>query len=332
MRYAVALFVTLLLVTTVYAGNMKTSQGVGTGKITFKQGALSGDCDDKDCNLRDSSLGSSCVNVGGDGTGNLVCLTDDDIPESGDFDNLSGGDGIDHGVEGTLKIDLYTSSGSTGVAASSSGMEFTDSKMSLLRGCADNQILKWNNSSNDWNCEADDKLATLGQTSCWNESIVSLNNAYYPNATFYCPLANGTAAIGGGCGGTSYIGYGLLYPWDIKVRTVYCNFRDDMECTGTCGAGGDDDEIIIQLRKGVRSAPTETGGSGGFAETDFGPSCTLSATDGFADHEKHCTIDTDLPAETIIQVSLNANNLSDGYLANCSVTVCLNDEITSGGE
>jgi hypothetical protein len=105
----------------------------------------------------------------------------------------------------------------------------------------------------------------------------------------------------------------------------------DMVCTGTCGAGGDDDEIIIQLRKGVRADPATSGADGVLAETDFGPSCTLSATDEVTDHEKHCTIDTDLPAGTILQLQLDGNNLPSAYIGNCSVTVCLNEEMTGGG-
>lgn len=38
---------------------------------------------------------------------------------------------------------------------SDSGLELIDSFVTLLRGCSDNEILKWDEAADDWNCEAD---------------------------------------------------------------------------------------------------------------------------------------------------------------------------------
>ncbi|KKM03351.1 hypothetical protein LCGC14_1775260, partial [marine sediment metagenome] len=36
-----------------------------------------------------------------------------------------------------------------------SGLEFIDGSLTLIRGCADDEILKWDEVADDWNCEAD---------------------------------------------------------------------------------------------------------------------------------------------------------------------------------
>jgi hypothetical protein len=38
---------------------------------------------------------------------------------------------------------------------SPSGLEIIDSDLTVLRGCSDNQILKWDETEDDWNCEED---------------------------------------------------------------------------------------------------------------------------------------------------------------------------------
>jgi len=42
---------------------------------------------------------------------------------------------------------------------SDSGLELVSDQLTILRGCSDNQILKWDETADDWNCEAD---ATAG--------------------------------------------------------------------------------------------------------------------------------------------------------------------------
>ena len=48
-----------------------------------------------------------------------------------------------------------TSSGTTANNESNSGLELTSDELALLRGCGDNQILKWDSTDDDWNCEND---------------------------------------------------------------------------------------------------------------------------------------------------------------------------------
>ncbi len=56
-----------------------------------------------------------------------------------------------------------TSSGNAGVASSSSGLEVSSAGLTLLKGCANNQILKWNTTTSLWECKVDSGgLGTAG--------------------------------------------------------------------------------------------------------------------------------------------------------------------------
>lgn len=46
--------------------------------------------------------------------------------------------------------------GDSTTVQSDSGLELVGSRLTLIRGCADNEILKWDETQDDWNCEADD--------------------------------------------------------------------------------------------------------------------------------------------------------------------------------
>ena len=53
-------------------------------------------------------------------------------------------------------ITLYTGSGDTTTTSSISGLELVNTdELSLIRGCADTEVLKWNESSKVWECAAD---------------------------------------------------------------------------------------------------------------------------------------------------------------------------------
>lgn len=91
-------------------------------------------------------------------TNTITCGTaDDDIPEAADFTNLTAAQGIAHSPTGTIAIDLLTTSDTTGVAFSYSGMEFGGTgsdELALLLGCADLDGLMWDNTQERWECTA----------------------------------------------------------------------------------------------------------------------------------------------------------------------------------
>jgi hypothetical protein len=66
---------------------------------------------------------------------------------------LSGGGTISLGGIATLSANL-TTSGTTGSTASNSGLEVSAAGLTLLKGCADNQILKYTDGGG-WACSAD---------------------------------------------------------------------------------------------------------------------------------------------------------------------------------
>lgn len=76
-------------------------------------------------------------------------------------DGLSGGeDNVLPAADAdlTLAVDLVAagSDGDSATGQSDSGLEFVSGEVTVLRGCTDNQILKWDETDDDWNCEADD--------------------------------------------------------------------------------------------------------------------------------------------------------------------------------
>ncbi|MCH8986592.1 hypothetical protein IIA94_00260, partial [Patescibacteria group bacterium] len=52
-------------------------------------------------------------------------------------------------------LTLFVGGDGVGVTQASSGLEIQSNGLTLLQGCADNQILKWDETQDDWNCEAD---------------------------------------------------------------------------------------------------------------------------------------------------------------------------------
>src|SRR3989344_3872270 len=62
-------------------------------------------------------------------------------------------------------ITLFGGAPDVGIVQSASGLETESDGLSLLQGCGDNQILKWDETDDDWNCEDD---ATGGAGSAWD--------------------------------------------------------------------------------------------------------------------------------------------------------------------
>jgi hypothetical protein len=116
---------------------------------------------------------SITVNIGGDGSGTTAALviTDDSHNHTtttisgldiSDDTNLTGGDGTVLSGD-DVAIDLKTvGENGVGSASSVSGLEFESGQLTLLQGCADNQILKWDETDDDWNCENDVDTDTTG--------------------------------------------------------------------------------------------------------------------------------------------------------------------------
>ena len=132
----------------VTATELSQLEAVGATTISAAQWATLGGLtsDATELNLLDGITVLSGSNTG-----------DDDVPESGDFTNLTGGDGIDHTTTpGTLAVDLNATLDGVGDATSLSGLEITaTNELALIQGCANNEVLKWVDAGATWDCAAD---------------------------------------------------------------------------------------------------------------------------------------------------------------------------------
>jgi len=124
------------------------------------------------------------------GTG-LITLSDpttfgSTITVGTDVINDFTGNGLSVGSN-TLSVNL-TSSGTTGATSSNSGLEVGVAGLTLLKGCADNEILKYSDAGG-WACSAD--AGSGSGSSKWTES----GNILYPN-TISRQIGIGTTTTG----------------------------------------------------------------------------------------------------------------------------------------
>src|SRR6185295_2664133 len=69
----------------------------------------------------------------------------------------------------TLSVDLVPSAVASATTGSFSGLEFVSGDLTLLQGCTDNQILKWDDTLSRWQCQVDeDAGATATLQSVYN--------------------------------------------------------------------------------------------------------------------------------------------------------------------
>ena len=102
------------------------------------------------------------VLYGGTGASSLNNLIALGTHTTGNYvQSLANGNGITGGAAGsegatlTLGIDLLDSADGTGGTSSNSGLEFQgagSNELTLLQGCANTEILSWNDSTNVWQC------------------------------------------------------------------------------------------------------------------------------------------------------------------------------------
>ena len=98
-------------------------------------------------------------------TANVVTLDDVALTTdtSGNYvDDVTSGNGITvthtpaEGSSAAVAVEIKDNAeNAVGTTQSVSGLEFESAELTLLQGCADNEILKWDETADDWNCEAD---------------------------------------------------------------------------------------------------------------------------------------------------------------------------------
>lgn len=93
-----------------------------------------------------------------DATDDMDFVVDNDLANysnaTSDFFD-TGGNGLTS-VDNTVNVEIKDNAeDAVGSAESVSGLEFESAELTLLQGCSDNFILKWDETADDWNCEAD---------------------------------------------------------------------------------------------------------------------------------------------------------------------------------
>ncbi|HEV8601461.1 MAG TPA: hypothetical protein VGQ87_02575, partial [Patescibacteria group bacterium] len=79
-------------------------------------------------------------------------------------------------------LTLFSGADGVGVAQSASGLERQSDGLTLLQGCGDNQILKWDEIDDDWNCE--DDLTGAGSASLDSLTAAIANSAALDSNAF----------------------------------------------------------------------------------------------------------------------------------------------------
>ncbi len=127
-------------------------------KPTSGEGYLAYDTSGNQLILYNGSNWQTISGGGGGGSGDITTVTAGDGLTggggSGDLTlNIVGGSGF---LVSGDQIDLdVTTTGTTSTTSSNSGLEVTTAGLSLMRGCSNTQILKWNASTQVWYCAAD---------------------------------------------------------------------------------------------------------------------------------------------------------------------------------
>lgn len=75
---------------------------------------------------------------------------------------------------GVLDIKLLDAQDSAGVSTGRSGLEFGDTgndELTLYQGCGDDQVLKWDETGHNWDCEDDVTGGTVNSFETWNTDL-----------------------------------------------------------------------------------------------------------------------------------------------------------------
>jgi len=152
----------------------------GSGSYTFKDNVTLGSSASDKLTIDSTIQGSSLTFEGSTGDANETTLTvtEPTADRTITFPNASG--------EVTLLgQDITTTTGTTSTTSSNSGLETTDEGVRMVGGCNDDQILKWDSTTNTWNCEADTGggASQLTDLSDVNTSTPTNNNILMADGT-----------------------------------------------------------------------------------------------------------------------------------------------------
>jgi len=162
---------------------------------------------------------------------------------------------------GGIEVDVTPFTARADAASSTtghpSGLEIVSNTLTLLQGCADNEILKWDEAQDDWNCEADgggggsgdvESVGDCTTGACFDGSQADNNSltfegdlvdAFEVEVTASNPIADVTVTIQG-TAGNLYVnadsdpGSDHFEMWDDSLgRMAFFNPSDAFEVSGT---------------------------------------------------------------------------------------------------
>ena len=129
-----------------------------------------------------STQGTADQLLATNGSGALEWRTVSGISGVGSVTSVGSGNGLTGGPitnSGTLSVNLLSANGGNALTSSFSGLQFSGSlnnQLSLLQGCADSEVLSWNNAAKVWQCASVSGVGgitgsgTSGQIAVWNTS------------------------------------------------------------------------------------------------------------------------------------------------------------------
>jgi hypothetical protein len=169
-----------------------------------------------------------------------------------------------------------------------------------------------------------DLPGALPGANCWTEMAPSVNTGFSGNAKWYC-------IIGAGDGqnicrtNTLYVAYGGLRPVDTRVRSMQCSLSMDLALVGADASNPETMEMELQawsrgdaiVDSGVRSITVTTPGD----------VCTLTGAAGGGQTECLMAMDEPIDKDQILAISFDGDNITGGYVMNCSLVLCLDEEL-----
>ena len=190
-------------------------------------------------------------------SGDAVALTTDTtgnyIATITDGSGISGGVSSEGGTP-TLSINLLDTQDGTGITSSNSGLEFQgggSNELTLLQGCVQDDVLSWNNTTNEWSCASVSGVGgatasgSTGQVAYFTgtsslQGENQLNPSRGGTGVDGSSAANGTLLIGNGTGysiATITDGAGITVTEGSGTLTITATLGTDIdlasEVTGT---------------------------------------------------------------------------------------------------
>ncbi len=308
--------------------------GSGNITVTAAAGTLSG------ATLNSSVTGSSLTTVGtltGGATGTGFTLNFGTSTLSGNIGtgNISGIDVSDDinltAGDGTIltgddvAVDLKTvGENGVGSTASVSGLEFESGQLTLLQGCADNEILKWDETDDDWNCESDNAGGGLADADYGDITVSVSGTALTIDAD---AVALGTDTTGDYVSGaTSNAGLtmtgteggtlGIALTSSGTTGSTSSNSGLEVGSAGlTLLKGCTDNYILKYTDAGGWACSTDATGGGGLSDADYGDITVSGSSTVF-------TVDADtITASKIADDVIDFADIADSMTLDANMTI-----------